>query len=91
MEEHLAGLTGQSEPEDSVVWHSVGANIAALSGWSTPERHEALEAALHARFGNHPDDDQALDHLPAPLQERVLALIPLMREANHSAHHEVAD
>jgi hypothetical protein len=69
----------------------VGSDIANRSGWSRPERHEVLEAALHAHFGNHPDDDQAFDHLPTPLQERVLALIPLMREANHPAHDEDAD
>lgn len=91
VEEHLAGLTGQPAPENPVVWHSVGSDIANRSGWSRPERHEALEAALHAHFGNYPDDDQAFDHLPTPLQERVLALIPLMREANHPAHDEDAD
>ncbi|MGQ7754891.1 hypothetical protein ACUN29_41820 (plasmid) [Streptomyces sp. WC2508] len=91
VEEHLAGLTGQPAPEDSVVWHSVGSDIADRSGWSKPERHEVLEAALHAHFGNYPDDGQAFDHLPVPLKEHVLALIPLMREANHSAHHEDAD
>ncbi|MFF9569943.1 hypothetical protein [Streptomyces sp. NPDC014685] len=90
VEEHLAGLTGQPAPEESVVWHSVGSDIADRTGWSKPERHEALEAALHAHFGNYPDDSQAFDHLPAPLHERVLALIPLMREAD-PALHEVAD
>ncbi|MFJ4568996.1 hypothetical protein ACIP4U_36160 [Streptomyces caelestis] len=90
VEEHLAGLTGQPAPEDAVVWHSVGSDIAARTGWSHPERHEALEAALHAHFGNYPDDNQAFDHLPPALQERVLALIPLMRDAN-SAHPDAAN
>ncbi|MDQ0767001.1 hypothetical protein [Streptomyces canus] len=50
MKEHLAGLTGQPAPDDTVVWHSVGSDIADRTGWSAPERHEAQEAALHAHF-----------------------------------------
>ncbi|MFE1521376.1 hypothetical protein ACFW9I_31870 [[Kitasatospora] papulosa] len=89
VEEHLAGLTGQPEPQHSVVWHSVGSHIAARSGWSRPERHEALKVALNALFANYPDDGQAFDHLPPSLRDRVLALIPLMRDADSTAHDVV--
>jgi len=88
VEEHLAGLTGRAAPENSVVWHSVGSDIASRSGWSHPERHEALEAALHALYGNYPDDSEAFDHLPPALQERVLALLPLLKDREH---HDAAD
>ncbi|MFF8696772.1 hypothetical protein ACF08W_31620 [Streptomyces sp. NPDC015144] len=80
VEEHLAGLTGQPAPEHSVVWHSVGSDIAARSGWSQPERHEVLEAALYALYANYPDDSKAFNHLPTALRERVLALVPLARD-----------
>ncbi|MER5509364.1 hypothetical protein ABT052_29105 [Streptomyces sp. NPDC002766] len=86
VEEHLAGLTGQPAPEDAVIWHSVGSDIAARTGWSDPERHQALEAALLALFANYPDDSQAFDHLPPALQERVLALIPLVRAVSPTPH-----
>ncbi|MCL3998144.1 hypothetical protein [Streptomyces lavenduligriseus] len=84
VEEHLAGLTGQPAPEHSIIWHSVGSDIASQSGWNHPEQHEALEAALHALYGNYPDDDEAFNHLPPALRERVLALIPLMKDQEHS-------
>ncbi|MFK0120805.1 hypothetical protein [Streptomyces sp. NPDC090994] len=89
-EEHLAGLTGKPEPEHTGVWHSVGSDIAARTGWSAADRHEALEAALHAHFCNYPDDAQALDHLPSALKEQVLTLIPLLRTVN-TTPHEAAD
>ncbi|MEV5149350.1 hypothetical protein AB0L14_34400 [Streptomyces sp. NPDC052727] len=79
VEEHLAGLTGRPAPEAPGIWHSVGSDIASQTGWSNPERHEALEAALHALYGTYPDDSQAFDHLPPALQDRVLALIAIMR------------
>ncbi|MFE8965091.1 hypothetical protein [Streptomyces iakyrus] len=88
VEEHLAGLTGQPAPEHSVVWYSVGSDIATQSGWSHPEQHEALEAALHALYGNYPDDSEAFEHLPPALQERILALIPIMK---NSEHHGAAE
>ncbi|MEV5605760.1 hypothetical protein AB0L33_30420 [Streptomyces sp. NPDC052299] len=85
VEEHLAGLTGKPEPDGSVVWHSVGRHIAAQSGWSNPEHHEALEAVLHALYANYPDDRQAFDHLPPDLRDRTLALIPLVRDLDASS------
>lgn len=89
VEEHLAGLTGREAPAQSLIWHEVGSDIAARDGWCHTGRHDALEAALHAFYGNYPDDDQAFDHLPAALQERVHALIPLIREAASATHDAV--
>ncbi|MFD7283736.1 hypothetical protein ACFV80_43785 [Streptomyces sp. NPDC059862] len=90
VEEHLAGLTGQEEPADAVIWHHVGSDIANRSGWCHPERHDALEVVLHAFYGNYPDDAQAFDHLPTALEERVLALIPLVQHMN-TADHDAVD
>ncbi|MFJ8608108.1 hypothetical protein ACIRH0_13045 [Streptomyces sp. NPDC093675] len=84
VEEHLAGLTRQPEPEGSVVWHSVGADIAAGQGWCDPDRHDTLEVWLNAFCSNYPDDPQALDHLPPRLRERVLALVPHLRIADRA-------
>ncbi|MCX4564628.1 hypothetical protein OHA02_52065 [Streptomyces phaeochromogenes] len=89
VEEHLAGLTRHEAPEQSVIWHQVGRDIADRAGWCHPERHDALEVALHAFYGNYPDDNQAFDHLPAALQERVHALIPLIREVAPAPHDAV--
>ncbi|MET9077915.1 hypothetical protein ABZX95_38530 [Streptomyces sp. NPDC004232] len=90
VEEHLAGLTGQEEPDGALIWYDVGRDIATRSGWSHPERHEALEAVLHAHYGNYPDDAQAFDHLPTALRERVLVLVPLVTGIS-SAQHDAAD
>jgi hypothetical protein len=88
VEDHLAGLTGQPAPEHSVLWHSVGSNIASQQGWSHPEQHEAPEAALHALYGNYPDDSEAFDHVPPAFQKRVLALMTIVK---NSEHHGAAD
>ncbi|MEU6444805.1 hypothetical protein [Streptomyces sp. NPDC047046] len=90
VEEHLAGLTGRPAPEGAAVWHSVGSDIASRTGWSDTGRHQVLEAALQAHFANYPDDSHAFHHLPPVLQERVLALIPLLG-AESSARHPAAD
>ncbi|MEW2297927.1 hypothetical protein ABZ719_35420 [Streptomyces sp. NPDC006743] len=79
VEEHLAGLMGREAPQDSVIWHTVGRHIASRSGWSKPDRHEELEVLLQALYANYPDDDQAFDHLPTAMQERVLAVIQHLR------------
>ncbi|GGZ30321.1 hypothetical protein [Streptomyces poonensis] len=79
VEEHLAGLTQRPKPENSIVWHSVGADIAAREGWCDPDRHDTLEVWLNALCSSYPDDPQALDHLPPRLRERVLALVPHLR------------
>ncbi|MEV5876998.1 hypothetical protein AB0L75_22705 [Streptomyces sp. NPDC052101] len=64
---HLAGLTGKTATENqSGVWQNVGASIADGTGWSCPEREDALEAALAALYGNYPDDEEAFDNLPVP-------------------------
>ncbi|MFI5808368.1 hypothetical protein [Streptomyces sp. NPDC051561] len=87
VKEHLAGLTGQEEPEDAVVWHSVGRDIAGRTGWCDPDRHDTLEAALHALYGNYPYDNQDLHHLPAHLRSRVMAFIAASQPTPHPHHH----
>jgi hypothetical protein len=76
--EHVAGLRGRDRPEGpgSAIWYAVGKGIAAQDKWCDPEREDALEVFLSALFTNHPDDDQALDHLPDDLRHRVLTLLP---------------
>ncbi|MEU3736871.1 hypothetical protein AB0E78_07355 [Streptomyces sp. NPDC032198] len=77
---HLAGLTGKTTEEDrSGVWHDVGASIAEGTGWASPEREAALEAALAALYANYPDDEEAFGNLPTPLKERALAFNELVR------------
>ncbi|MGC5543716.1 hypothetical protein ACPYPE_23885 [Streptomyces griseus] len=79
VQEHLAGLTGRQAPQNSVVWHDVGRHIANHSGWSSPERHDELEVALHALYANYPDDSRAFDHLPPDMQMRILAVLNCLR------------
>ncbi|MET9986157.1 hypothetical protein [Streptomyces rochei] len=81
--EHLSGLLGREEPQDSVIWHEVGRHIATRSGWSKPERHDELEVLLHAVYANYPDNSQAFDHLPTALRERILAVLPHLRDEPH--------
>ncbi|MFF3273127.1 hypothetical protein ACFYWU_19700 [Streptomyces chrestomyceticus] len=76
---HLAGLTGKTVEGRPGVWHDVGASIAKHTGWTCPEREDALETALAALYANYPDDEEAFDNLPAPLKERALALNELLR------------
>ncbi|MFI0977788.1 hypothetical protein ACH4SP_12350 [Streptomyces sp. NPDC021093] len=84
VEEHLAGLTGQEAPGDACVWYAVGSGIAGQTGWCDSERNDTLEAALHALYGNYPDGEQDLDHLPEPLRAQVLAFLAAPHPDSHS-------
>ncbi|GCD44088.1 hypothetical protein [Streptomyces paromomycinus] len=76
---HLAGLTGKTAEDRSGVWHDVGSSIANRTGWSCPEREDALETVLAALYANYPDDEEAFDNLPDPLREHALSLNELLR------------
>ncbi|CAM5294461.1 hypothetical protein GCM10010329_80510 [Streptomyces spiroverticillatus] len=86
VKEHLAGLTGQDRPGEAVVWYSVGRDIARKTGWCDPDRHDILEAAMHALYGSYPYDDQGLDHLPAPLRSQAMAFIAAFEPTHHPCH-----